>query len=53
MADREKTKDESEKPDDLEVEPLSDESLDSVAGGGTSSDGCCSCANCSKDLEQQ
>jgi hypothetical protein len=34
--------------DDLEIEPLSDEALEAVAGGG-SSDGpvCCSCKSCS------
>lgn len=34
--------------DDLEIEPLSDEALEAVAGGG-SSDGpvCCSCKGCS------
>jgi hypothetical protein len=34
--------------DDLEIEPLSDAALESVAGG-KSSDGssCCSCNNCS------
>lgn len=36
--------------DDLEIEPLSDEALEDVAGGG-SSDGpvCCSCKRCSND----
>jgi hypothetical protein len=34
--------------DNLEIEPLSDEALETVAGG-KSSDGpaCCSCSNCS------
>lgn len=30
----------------LDIEPLSDEDLESVAGG--SSSGCCSCTGCSK-----
>lgn len=39
--------------DDLEIEPLSDEALESVAGG-KSSDGpkCCSCASCSHTYPQ-
>jgi len=36
---------------DIDVEPLSDEALDSVAGGGASSNGCCSCAGCSNGEE--
>jgi hypothetical protein len=41
--------------DGIEIEPLSDEALETVAGG-KSSDGpaCCSCSNCSnkpKELE--
>lgn len=41
--------------DNLEIEPLSDEALESVAGG-SSSDGpsCCSCSSCSnstRDLQ--
>lgn len=42
--------------DDLEIEPLSDEALETVAGG-KSSDGpqCCSCSQCSnppKEIEE-
>jgi hypothetical protein len=34
--------------DDLEIEPLSDDALESVAGGKSSDgDNCCSCSNCS------
>ncbi|HYR07734.1 MAG TPA: hypothetical protein VEQ60_08190 [Longimicrobium sp.] len=37
--------------DNVEIEPLSDEDLEEVAGGTTSStsggDSCCSCSNCS------
>lgn len=33
-------------PNNAEVEPLSDEALEEVAGG-VSSDTCCSCASCS------
>ncbi len=33
--------------DKAEIEPLSDESLEEVAGGA-SSDSCCSCSSCSK-----
>lgn len=33
-------------PNNAEVEPLSDEALEDVAGG-TSSDTCCSCSDCS------
>lgn len=38
----------------LEIEPLTDEALESVAGGG-SSDGpaCCSCSSCSNAPAQQ
>jgi len=50
MPDKEQKKDELGK-DDLEVEPLADEALESVSGGG-SSDGCCSCSNCSKEEQQ-
>ncbi|HEV7507442.1 MAG TPA: hypothetical protein VGS07_21335 [Thermoanaerobaculia bacterium] len=34
---------------DLEIEPLSDEALETVAGGTAagSSNGCCSCKGCS------
>ena len=48
MPDKEQKKGELGK-DDLEVEPLSDEALDTVAGGGASSNGCCSCSGCSKE----
>ena len=37
--------------DNVEIEPLSDEDLEDVSGGATSStsggDSCCSCSNCS------
>lgn len=34
--------------DDLEIQPLSDEALELVAGGKSSDgDGCCSCSCCS------
>ena len=37
--------------DNVEIEPLSDEDLEDVAGGTVSStsggDSCCSCSNCS------
>lgn len=41
-------KDELNTLDNLEIEPLTDDALESVAGGG-SSDGrnCCSCSGCS------
>ena len=40
-------RDDLAKMDDLEIEPLSDEALESVAGG--TSGGCCTCSgdNCS------
>lgn len=34
-------------PNKAEIEPLSDEALEEVAGG-TSSDSCCSCLSCSR-----
>jgi hypothetical protein len=44
--------------DDLQIEPLSDDVLESVAGAGTSSGcvsstgpACCSCSNCSNGGE--
>jgi hypothetical protein len=47
-----KNQDEQKKPEPgkPEVEPLSDEALEDVAGGALSamsSDSCCSCASCS------
>lgn len=44
--------DDIKKVDDLEIESLSDEALESVAGG-SSTDGpvCCSCDDCSDDDE--
>jgi hypothetical protein len=33
--------------DDLEIEPLSDEALEEVAGGGSKGNACCSDNNCS------
>ena len=37
--------------DNVEIEPLSDQDLEDVSGGATSStsggDSCCSCSNCS------
>jgi hypothetical protein len=33
--------------DSLEIEPLSDDLLEGVAGASTSGRGCCSCSNCS------
>ena len=38
--------------DELEIESLSDEILESVAGGNSDTDGqnCCSCNNCSGNL---
>jgi hypothetical protein len=37
--------------DDLEIEPLSDAALESVAGGKSSDgDNCCSCRDCSNDV---
>jgi hypothetical protein len=33
--------------DDLQIEPLSDDLLESVAGATSSGSSCCSCQNCS------
>lgn len=33
--------------DELEIEPLSDEALEEVAGGGSKGPSCCSETNCS------
>ena len=40
--------------DNLEIEPLSDEALESVAGGTSdgSSGSCCSCCGCSSSTTQ-
>jgi hypothetical protein len=37
--------------DDLEIEPLSDEALEEVAGGGSKGNACCSDNNCSNGKE--
>ncbi len=42
--------DQNKSLDDLNVEPLSDEALEDVAGGAiapSSSNSCCSCSSCS------
>jgi hypothetical protein len=36
--------------DSLDIEPLSDELLESVAGASSSGGSCCSCSNCSNQL---
>lgn len=36
-------------PNKAEIEPLSDEALEEVAGGD-SSDNCCSCSDCSRSI---
>jgi len=46
MADEKKDPKEETKPPGLEIEPLTDEDLETVAGGD-SSNSCCSCTGCS------
>jgi hypothetical protein len=45
MANEKKDLKEEAKPPGLEIEPLTDEDLETVAGG--SSNSCCSCTGCS------
>jgi hypothetical protein len=44
-----KAEDNDQSGNQAEIEPLSDEALEEVAGGA-SSDSCCSCSSCSKVL---
>ncbi len=39
--------------DELEIEPLSDEALEEVAGGGSKGPSCCSENNCSNGGDTQ
>jgi hypothetical protein len=48
MADHKPTRDNLSSIDGVEIEPLSDEALEDVAGGeAAGSSNCCSCKNCS------
>lgn len=45
-------KDELTSIDNMEIEPLSDDALESVAGGSSTGPSCCSCSNCSRPALQ-
>lgn len=47
MADEKKQNQQPKPENKPQIEPLSDEALEEVAGG-LSSDSCCSCASCSQ-----